>query len=161
VTLPRALTRLTPVLLTLTVAGCGGSSTTSSSTQATAGKAQTATQSTTQSTPTSTAPGTVAASSGALTAVLHAGTHQPKVEAPWPIRMTATQNGSPAKATVIYEYLFAGQVVAHRSHYTFTGHFSDILKWPASAVGYQLTFRAVVNSGGVTVNLDYPVQVAR
>ena len=58
-----------------------------------------------------------------------------------------------------YEYLFGGQVVAHRSHYTFTGHFSDIFKWPSSAVGYPLTFRAVIVSDGATINLDYPVQV--
>jgi hypothetical protein len=61
---------------------------------------------------------------------------------------------------VSYEYLFGGQVVAHRSHYTFTGHFSDIFRWPSSAVGYPLTFRAVIVAGGQTVNLDYPVQVA-
>jgi hypothetical protein len=83
------------------------------------------------------------------------------VAVPWPIHITVTASGSPAKASVIYEYLFGGQVVAHRSHYTFTGHFADTLNWPASAVGYQLTFRAVVVSGAVTVNLDYPVQVSR
>jgi hypothetical protein len=60
---------------------------------------------------------------------------------------------------VSYEYLFGGQVVAHRSHYTFTGHFSDIFQWPSSAVGYPLTFRAVIVSEGVTIDLDYPVQV--
>jgi hypothetical protein len=157
---PRALARLTPALLALALAGCGSSST-SNYTQATSTPARTQTQATTQSTTGSAAAGTVTASSGAVSAALHAGTHQPKVEAPWPIRITATQNGRPAKASVIYEYLFAGQVVAHRSHYRFTGHFSDIIKWPASAVGYQLTFRAVVSSGGATVNLDYPVQVSR
>ena len=59
------------------------------------------------------------------------------------------------------EYLFAGQVVARRSHHTFIGHFSDVSVWPSSAVGYPLTFRAVVVSGGVTIDLDYPVQVTR
>ena len=159
-TLQRSLAWLGPVLLATIVAGCGGSST-SSSTRAPAATTPASTQSTTQSTATSTSPGTVTGSFASLTAVLHAGTHQPKVEAPWPIRITATLGGAPAKATVVYEYLFSGQVVAHRSHYTFTGQFSDTLKWPASAVGYPLTFRAVVTSGSALVNLDYPVQVAR
>jgi hypothetical protein len=94
-----------------------------------------------------------------VTASLQAGTHAPKVGAPWPIHFTVTHDGAPVTASVSYEYLFGGQVVAHRSHYTFKGHFSDIFNWPASAVGYPLTFRAVIASGGVTIDLDYPVQV--
>ena len=58
-----------------------------------------------------------------------------------------------------YRYLFAGQVVAHRSYYVFTGRFSDTFRWPPSAVGYPLTLRAVIVSEGVTINLDFPVQV--
>lgn len=96
---------------------------------------------------------------GSVTATLHAGTHHPKVGQAWPIRFTASSAGHPAKATVSYEYLFGGQVVAHRSHYTFTGRFSDVFRWPSSAVGYPLTFRAVIVSAGKTINLDYPVQV--
>jgi hypothetical protein len=105
------------------------------------------------------APGIVVGSAGGVTATLHAGTHHPKVGAPWPIRFRVSSGGRPARASVSYEYLFGGQVVAHRSHYTFTGHFSDVFKWPSSAVGYPLTFRAVIGSGGKTINLDYPVQV--
>lgn len=105
------------------------------------------------------APGTVVGSSGGVSATLHAGTHHPKVGVPWPIRFRVSSGGRPARASVIYEYLFGGQVVAHRSHYTFTGHFSDVFKWPSSAVGYPLTFRAVISSEGKTINLDYPVQV--
>jgi hypothetical protein len=94
-------------------------------------------------------------------ATLHAGTHHPLVERPWPIRFTVTAGGHATRASVSYEYLFGDQVVAHRSHYTFTGSFSDIFKWPSSAVGYPLTFRAVIVSNGATINLDYPVQVGR
>lgn len=68
--------------------------------------------------------------------------------------------GRPLQAKVSYEYLFAGNVVAKRSNYTFTGHFKDLFRWPASAVGYPLTFRAVIRAGGQTLLLDYPVQVA-
>lgn len=105
------------------------------------------------------APGIVVGSSGGVKATLHAGTHHPKVGAPWPIRFTVSSGGRPAPASVSYEYLFGGQVVAHRSHYTFTGHFSDVFKWPSSAVGFPLTFRAVIGSEGKTIDLDYPVQV--
>ncbi len=91
---------------------------------------------------------------------MHAGTHQPRVERPWPIHFTVIRGGQAGKASVSYEYLFGGQVVAHRSHYTFTGHFSDVFKWPATAVGYPLTFRAVIVSNGTTIDLDYPVQVS-
>jgi hypothetical protein len=91
---------------------------------------------------------------------LRAGTHRPKVGHPWPVHFTVTRAGAPARASVGYEFLLAGQVVAHRSHYTFTGRFSDVVVWPAASVGYPLTFRAVIVSQGATINLDYPVQVA-
>ncbi len=94
-----------------------------------------------------------------MTATLHAGTHHPAVNRPWPLHFIVTRTGTAAKASVSYEYLFGGVVVAHRSHYTFTGHFSDVFQWPAMAVGYPLTFRAVIVSGGRTIDLDYPVRV--
>jgi hypothetical protein len=92
-------------------------------------------------------------------ATLHASTHTPKVNQPWPLHFTVTRGGALAKAAVQYEYLFGGQVVARRSHYTFTGHFSDVFQWPTTAVGYPLTFRAVIASEGAIINLDYPVRV--
>jgi hypothetical protein len=110
--------------------------------------------------PSASAPGTVTGSFGAVTATLHAGTHHPRVQRPWPIRFTVTSGGRPTRASVSYEYLLGSQVVAHRSHYTFTGHFADVFKWPAAAVGYPLTFRAVIVAGGTTVDLDYAVQVS-
>ena len=92
---------------------------------------------------------------------MHAGGHRPRVGRAWPIRFTVSRRGRPAKASVSYEYLFGGQVVAHRSHYTFRGQFSDVFRWPSSAVGYPLTFRAVIVSGAARIDLDYPVQVVR
>lgn len=92
---------------------------------------------------------------------MRAPTHSPRVEAPWPIHVTVQSAGSPARATIEYEYLFGGQVVAHRNHSTFTGRYSDILKWPSSAVGYPLTFRAHLLSGGRVLDLDYTVAVRR
>jgi hypothetical protein len=105
--------------------------------------------------------GTVNASSQGVTATLRAPTHSPRVDVGWPIHFTVSRGGAPARASVAYEYLLGTQVVAHRSHYTFTGRFSDMFEWPAAAVGYPLTFRAVIVSEGVTLDLDYPVQVVR
>jgi hypothetical protein len=103
---------------------------------------------------------TVTGTSHGVTASLRAGTHDPTVARPWPLHFAVMSGGRGVKASVSYEYLLNGQVVAHRSHYTFTGHFSDVFMWPSAAVGYPLTFRAVIVSQGVTINLDYPVQVA-
>jgi hypothetical protein len=105
--------------------------------------------------------GTVSATSQGVTATLRADTHSPRVNARWPIRFTVVRAGHPARASVSYEYLLGAQVVARRSHYTFAGHFSDVFIWPSAAIGYPLTFRAVIVSGGVTIDLDYPVRVLR
>lgn len=162
----------------LLLGGCGGNSSKSDSTNTTRPSATSATapsgsttaqpstttgssQSTVSTSATIHAGGIVVGTAGSVRATMHPASHHPKVEHPWPISFTATRAGRAARASVSYEYLFGGQVVARRSHYTFTGHFSDIFKWPASAVGYPLTFRAVIVSAGVTLNLDYPVQVTR
>jgi hypothetical protein len=107
------------------------------------------------------APNVVTGSAGGVTATMHVAGHHPRVNQSWPLSFILTAAGAPARASVSYQYLFGGQVVARRSHYTFTGHFSDTFLWPAAAVGYPLTFRAVVASGKATVNLDYAVQVVR
>jgi hypothetical protein len=159
----RLLGGLTAALLLL--AGCGhsssGKSAASTSTRPSTGGSTGGSSSQPGGPSTEVASGTVAGSSGGVTATLHAGTRHPKVGRPWPIRFTVTRSGSPVATSVSYQYLFAGQVVARRSHYTFTGHFSDVFKWPATAVGYPLTFRAVIVSGATTINLDYPVQVRK
>jgi hypothetical protein len=103
----------------------------------------------------------VHAGAGAVTATMHAAGHHPRVGRRWPVAILVSSNGRPVRAEVEYEYLFGGAVVAHRSHYRFTGGFHDTFEWPASAVGYPLTFRAVVRSGATTLSLDYPVQVER
>lgn len=161
--------------LGIALAGCGGSSSShASKSSSTTGTASTSTSSTATAT-TSTQPSsasltatassgkgrTASASAGGVTATMHGSTHSPKVDRAWPLHFTVTRAGSAVKASVSYEYLFGEQVVARRSHYTFDGHFSDVFKWPAAAVGYPLTFRAVIVSEGATINLDYPVQVSR
>jgi hypothetical protein len=156
-----------PMLALLAVGGCGGSGR-GTSTHVT-GPSGTGTRAVptggTRSPPVTPTPastsGTVAGSSAGVTATMHVGTHHPKAGRPWPVRFTVTRGGRDVFASVSYEFLFAGQVVARRSHYIFHGRFSDVVVWPASAVGYQLTLRAVIGAAGATINLDYPVQVTR
>jgi hypothetical protein len=122
--------------------GCGGGDSSSSSTSTT--ESQTAT--------------TIA--QARFTATLEAPGHHPIAGAPWPITIRArSPGGRPLRATVGYQYLFAGQVVGRRSHYRFRGTFDDLIRWPARSAGYPLTFRAVVKTALGTRMLDYPVQV--
>ena len=162
--------RLAPVLL---AAGCGGSSHTNGSHISVPSNTLNPTPSTSTRAPgvpagagsaSATASSTaheVSASAAGVTATMRAGTHTPAVEAPWPVHFTVVLDGRPAHASVSYEYLLGEQVVAHRSHYTFKGSFSDIFKWPADAVGYPLTFRAVIVAGKTKIDLGYPIQVTR
>jgi hypothetical protein len=160
--LPRLLAALTAGALG--ASGCGGSTksppTRSSSESTTSASVASSTAQPAAPSPAATSH-TVTATAGGVSATMHGGTHRPRVDRPWPIRFAVTSGGHGVRASVEYEYVFAGQVVAHRSHYTFTGHFSDVFMWPSSAVGYPLTFRAVIRSRGSTLNLDYQVQVTR
>jgi hypothetical protein len=96
-----------------------------------------------------------------LTAVLRTGGPHPKVNVDWPITIRVSAGGRPLRASVRYQFLLGGRVVARRSHYTFTGTFHDTITWPASAVGIPLVFRAVVTTSRGRRNLDYPVKVVR
>jgi hypothetical protein len=159
---PTAITTLA-VLAGLLLSACGSSpkpaASKSTSTLTTSSSITVSTG--TAATGTSTASGLVSATAAGITATMRATTHSPKVNVGWPISFTVSRAGAPVQAKLSYEYLFAGNVVAKRSNYTFTGHFSDLFHWPGSAVGYPLTFRAVILVGGQTLNLDYPVQVVR
>jgi hypothetical protein len=146
------------LLLGPALSGCGGGKSSRANTS-------TATPSTgSRATPPAsreTSPGVVQATARDISATMHASSHHPRVDRPWPVSFTVTQAGRAARARVRYEYLFAGQVVAHRSNYRFSGRFRDVFRWPASALGYPLTFRAVITTGKATLNLDYRVQVIR
>ncbi|MGZ6588156.1 MAG: hypothetical protein ACXVHX_28160 [Solirubrobacteraceae bacterium] len=96
-----------------------------------------------------------------LQVTLRCPDHHPKVGRPWPIDITATRRGRGVSGRVRYEYLYQGNVVAHRSNYRFRGHFHDTLDWPASAVGLRLTFRAVVSTRYGTRRPSCWVQVRR
>ncbi|HEY5144711.1 MAG TPA: hypothetical protein VII98_14525 [Solirubrobacteraceae bacterium] len=110
---------------------------------------------------TGTLAGPTSASSG-FRATLSVPGHHPKAGRVWPVTVTATYNGRGVTARVRYVYLYGGQVVSRQSNYRFHGRFTDhAFTWPARAVGYRLTFRAVVSSSRGSRNLDYWVQVRR
>ncbi len=97
-------------------------------------------------------------SSGPLVATLTPSTHTPKINTLVPIAVTATLSGKPAHATAAYEFVFGGAVVStqyprYNKHFSFTGHFSDKLNFPASSLGFTLTLRVVIKAAGHTVNL--------
>jgi hypothetical protein len=102
---------------------------------------------------------TIKGSSGPLVATLTPSTHTPKINTLMPISVTATLNGKPAHATAAYQFLYGGAVVAptqypyNNKHFSFTGHFSDKLNFPASSLGFTLTLRVVIKAAGHTVNL--------
>jgi hypothetical protein len=106
---------------------------------------------------------TLKASSGALKATMKPpATHQPKVNTNVWITVTATLNGKPAHATAKYEFLFGGAVVSTQyprfnPHFSFTGHFTDNLVFPASAVGEPLTLRVVIKADSRTVYFDWSI----
>jgi hypothetical protein len=132
------------------LAGCGGGS----SSKTTSSKP--ATQPATTAAP---------ATASALVARLQAPGHRPKAGGHWPITVTLTWQGRPARGHISYAFLLGGQVVSRQQvggePATFTGTFHDDIRWPSSAVGYPLTFRVIVTSPYGTRKLDYPVQVSR
>jgi hypothetical protein len=110
-------------------------------------------------TSTAAAAAVIKGSSGPLVATLTPSTHTPKINTLMPISVTATLNGKPAHATAAYQFLYGGAVVAptqypyNNKHFSFTGHFSDKLNFPASSLGFTLTLRVVIKAAGHTVNL--------
>lgn len=160
---------LAPALTTLGLMGCGSSSPKVSSgtprSLGTSASSTTLTSTSTSASPEATASAgsraQVSASAGGVSATMHGSTHEPKVGQRWPFSLTVTSAGRPARATVTYEYVFGGQVVARRASHSFDGHFADWIEWPSSAVDYPLEFRAAIASEGATINLDYPVRVGR
>jgi hypothetical protein len=101
-------------------------------------------------------------SSGPLKASMVPSTHTPQVNANWPLSVTATLSGKPAHASAAYEFLFGGAVVSTQyprsnKHFTFAGHFSDLLVFPPPSKGEPLTLRVVIADEGHTVNLDWSI----
>jgi hypothetical protein len=149
--------------LSLCVTACGGGGSTSSTT-----KSQSVP--TTPTTPTSTTAssnsgGTASVTTGPVRGTLHGANHAPKAGKPWPYSVTvADAAGHPLSGTVDIQFAFGGQVVGRDrppTHPFKNGRWHDNLQFPAQAVGFPLTFQAVVHTRLGSITLDWPVRVQR
>jgi hypothetical protein len=99
-------------------------------------------------------------------ATLHAPTHTPRVNAPWPISIRVTDRaGRPIRARLTMRFLFGGVPVGKVDNgrvYTFVGTWRERkgqeITFPASSRGQRLTFQALVTARRHTVKLNYWVQ---
>ena len=99
-------------------------------------------------------------------ATLHAPTHRPHVNEPWPITIRVTDPaGHPIRARLTMRFLFAGVPVGKVDNgrvYTFVGTWreprGDEITFPAESRGHHLTFQALVTARRRTVKLNYWVQ---
>lgn len=147
----RHRTLLTAALLGTALAACGSSSSSSSSNGST--------------TATSPAQTTVSSSvtTGPVRGTLHGAGHTPIAGRPWAYSVHVTDaSGKPLSGTVAIEFAFNGSVVGHDTpptHAVTNGHWADRLTFPPTAIGYPLSFQAVVHTSAGSITLDWPVQV--
>jgi hypothetical protein len=113
--------------------------------------------------------------SGPLTATLYAGTHSPNCKQLWPVKVVATYNGRPARATAYYEFEYNNKVVEkinvfsatrrnpHNRLWHFTGWFYDNTFGPfgALAEGHTIYVVAVVQDGRYTARPYWRVDVVK
>jgi hypothetical protein len=105
---------------------------------------------------------TCSASSGPLVASMVPSTHNPKINAKWPLEVSATLHGKPARASAEYQFLLGFTVVSTQyprsnKHFMFVGHFSDNLVFPPDSKGEPLTLQVVIVDAGHTAKLDWAI----
>ena len=115
------------------------------------------------------APGRAATSARvqAVRVTILSPTHEPRVNAPWPVRVTATNAaGKPIAGTLTMIVLFAGAPIGKIDKgrvYHVMGSWQErrgsAITWPASSPGQPLTFQAVVRADGVTVRKNWEITV--
>lgn len=88
---------------------------------------------------------------------MHLSTDHPRAKQPLSIDITVSRSGTPLRADVAYRYVHLEKVVGTGPHYHFYGSVHTVLTWPSLSVGSPLTFRAVVTTGKVKMNLDFPL----
>jgi len=95
-------------------------------------------------------------------------THRPKVNVPWPVKVTVTNTkGKPVAATLTMQVLFDGQPVGKIDNgavYHFVGTWKERkgneITWPASSKGEPLTLQFIVKAQGVTVRKTWAITVS-
>jgi hypothetical protein len=146
-------TLLAAALLCTALAACGSSSNSSSSTGSTTATSPAQTTTTASSSVTT----------GPVRGTLHGTGHTPTAGRPWAYSVHVTDaSGKPLSGTVAIEFAFNGSVVGHDTpltHPVTNGHWADKLTFPSTAIGYPLSFQAVVHTSAGSITLDWPVQV--
>ena len=94
-------------------------------------------------------------------------THHPKVNVPWPVRVTVTDaTRKPIAATLTMRVLFGTQPVGtidNGATYHFVGTWQERkgneITWPAASRGMSLTLQFVVKTQGATVRKNWTISV--
>jgi len=110
---------------------------------------------------------TPVASAATVEVTVSSPTHKPKVNVPWPVKVTVTNaQGKALAATLTMEVLFSGQPVGKIDKgavYHFVGtwqeHKGNDITWPAAARGEPLTLQFIVKAQGVTVRKNWAITV--
>jgi hypothetical protein len=108
-----------------------------------------------------------AAAGGSFRVTVSSPTHAPKVNAAWPVRVTATDAaGKPLAATLTMQVLFDGTPVGKIDNgavYHFVGSWQErkgnAITWPAASRGEPLTVEFIVTAQGKTVDKDWSIRV--
>jgi hypothetical protein len=96
---------------------------------------------------------------------INAPTHHPKVNAKWPVTITATTgSGQNVHATVTMRILFNGNPVGKVDNgrvYRFFGTWREKpgqeITWPKDSIGQPLEFEAIVTAQHTTVKKTYAI----
>lgn len=111
-----------------------------------------------------------ASAAGGWTAKMTVPTHTPKARAKWPVKIVVkTTSGRRLSGTVVYHFIFGGQVVSTQGCIPNKPHpcafrkgvYRDLIRWPKRSAGYKITFQATVKTNLGTKNLNYWVKVRR
>ena len=109
-----------------------------------------------------------AVSVGGVRVAVSSPTHRPKVNVPWPVRVTVIDAmGKPIAATLTMRVLFGGQPVGtidKGATYHFVGTWQERkgneITWPAASRGAPLTLQFIVKAQGATVRKNWTINVS-
>jgi hypothetical protein len=109
-----------------------------------------------------------AVSVGGVRVTVSSPTHRPKVNVPWPVRVTVVDaKGKPVAATLTMRVLFGAQPVGtidDGAIYHFVGTWQERkgkeITWPPASRGEPLTLQFVVKAQGATVRKNWAINVS-
>jgi len=107
-----------------------------------------------------------AATAASVQVTVHAASHAPKVNKPWPVTVTATEAGKPVAATLTMQILFSGTPVGKIDNgrvYHFVGTWKEKagneITFPAASRGEPLTVQFIVKAAGQTIRKNWSIKV--